>query len=57
MSLLKNTKIKAKLMLLSGTAVCGLVVFGIVALNTISTVKITSSLYERIVIGKDAVAD
>src|SRR5438874_11237131 len=57
MSLLKNTKIKAKLMLLAGTAVCGLMVFGVVALNTISTVKITSSLYERIVIGRDAVAD
>jgi methyl-accepting chemotaxis protein len=55
--ILSNLSVSLKLGLLVTGAAIGLLGFGLVANNTLETVKIKSPLYQRIVEGKDLIAD
>ncbi len=54
---LRSIRISSKLLILNGIAVIGLVVFGAIAYNTINAIKVNGPLYQRIVLGKDLIAD
>ena len=54
---MKNLSFKAKLVLLVGSSLLGLVVFAVVAFTTLSKVKVSGPLYELITADKDVVAD
>lgn len=49
--------IRGKLTLLTATTVVGFVVFGLVSFGTLSALKVNGPQYQRIVQGKDLVAD
>jgi methyl-accepting chemotaxis protein len=53
----KDLSFKAKLATLVGVAATGLLLFGAVALSTLSTVEINSDLYKHITLANDVVAD
>ncbi len=54
---MKNLSFKAKLFLLAGSAVLGLLVFGVVAFTTLGQVEVGGPVYERIAMTKDIYAD
>lgn len=54
---MKNLSIQAKLLLLVGSAVLGLLVFGVVSFITLNHVKVNGPLYELMAMDKDVVAD
>src|SRR5689334_16208612 len=53
----KTKGIANKLYLLTGAGVLGLLVFGVVAYNTVNTVKVNGPHYQRVVENKDLLAD
>ena len=53
----KHWTVKAKLALLIGTFVFGFALFAGVALNTLAALKINGPYYQKIVAGKDVIAD
>jgi len=55
--LFNNFKISAKLLSLIAIFFIGFILFGSVAYQTISTIKINGKMYNEIVLGKDLVAD
>ncbi|MGH9352235.1 MAG: methyl-accepting chemotaxis protein [Terriglobia bacterium] len=57
MASLKNMPVKSKLGLLAASFVIGMIVFGAIALSTLSTVKINSALYKQIALGNNVLAD
>ena len=54
---MKNLSFKAKLFLLVGSSVLGLLIFGVMSFITVNRVKINGPLYESITAYKDVVAD
>jgi methyl-accepting chemotaxis protein len=54
---MKNILIRTKLLILIGISILGLTVFGILSYYTIEKLKINGHLYNKIVEGKDLVAD
>jgi methyl-accepting chemotaxis protein len=54
---MKDMKISAKLAILVGTVVAGLLTFSVLAYSTVDTVKITGAIYKRIRTGLDLQAD
>ena len=56
-SALKSWSVKRKLGFLITTFILGFVVFGAVAFSTLNALKVRGPYYERIIAGKDAIAD
>ena len=54
---MKNWSLKAKLVLLVGSAVLGLLMLGVVSFATLTKVEVGSAVYQRIVMIKDVNAD
>jgi len=54
---LKSMKIKTKLSLLVGVFVLVFVLFGVLAFDTLNTLKVNGPYYKQVVLGKDLVAD
>src|SRR5438477_2713876 len=57
MSALNNVKISTKMFWVVGFAVVGFAAFALFAYSTLGTVKVNGPLYQRIVQGKDVIAD
>ena len=57
MSFLRNLNLKNKLLLLTGVFATGFLLYGALALNTISAVKVNGPYYKAIVQDKDLLAD
>ena len=57
LTVLKSIKISSKLLILSGIAIGGLILYGVIANNTINAIKVNGPLYKNIVLGKDLIAD
>ncbi len=57
MSTIRNMSIKTKLSLLAAVFAVGLIAFGLVAHNTLSTAKVHGPHYQRVVLNKDLLAD
>ncbi len=57
MSFIRNLKMKGKLALLAAVFAIGFTIFGVVAHNTLNTVKVNGAHYQRIVQNKDLLAD
>lgn len=57
MSFLRNLDLKNKLLLLTGVFATGFLLYGALALNTISAVKVNGPYYQAIVQDKDLLAD
>ena len=55
--MLKNIKIRNKLLLLVGTFLVGFLIFGFSSNSIITDIKINGSIYKQIIMGKDLVAD
>jgi methyl-accepting chemotaxis protein len=53
----KSKGVMLKLYLLTAVAVAGLLIFGVVALNTLNSVKVNGPHYQRVVQNKDLLAD
>jgi methyl-accepting chemotaxis protein len=53
----KNSKVKAKLAFLVGVFTLGFVVFALVAFDTIQEIRVNGPYYNRVVRGKDLIAD
>jgi len=57
MSFIRNLKMKGKLALLTAVFAIGFTIFGVVANNTLNTVKVNGEHYQRIIQNKDLLAD
>ncbi len=57
MPILKKLHLKTKLTLLASLGVAGLVIFGTITWQTLERVKVNGPYYQRIVQGKDVIAD
>ena len=57
MNSFNNLTVKTKLLVLAGVAVLGFVAFGWLARNTLQELRVNGPKYQRIVQGKDLIAD
>ena len=53
----RQMKVKNKLSLLVAAFVAGLMLFGLVALSTLNSLKVNGPYYQQIILGKDLIAD
>lgn len=54
---MRNFLIRTKLVAMAGLSIVGLIVFGIISFNSIEKLKVNGKLYDRIIMGKDLIAD
>src|ERR1039457_2636823 len=54
---LRNMKVSAKLIVLAGISLVGLLAFGLFAYSTLNTLKVGGGKYDQIVMIKDVVSD
>lgn len=54
---MRNFLIRTKLVAMAGLSIAGLIVFGVIAFNSIEKLKVNGKLYNRIILGKDLIAD
>jgi methyl-accepting chemotaxis protein len=54
---MRNLLIRTKLAAMAGLSIAGLIIFGIISFTTIEKLKVNGRLYDRIVLGKDLIAD
>jgi methyl-accepting chemotaxis protein len=57
MNLIKNLTIRAKLYLLIGALIGGLVLYGVMTYYTLISLRVKGPYYDQIIVGKDVIAD